>query len=118
MLFHLAKCVSLPITRSRSPVDYSYELYGHTLDSVSSAKYFGITIQQDMDWDTHINNVVNKTNRMLGFLWCSLKISFSAIKERAYKAFVRPILEYASSVWDPYTQMSTDKLEAVQRQTA
>ena len=86
MLFHLAKCVSLPITRSRSPVDYSYELYGHTLDSVSSAKYFGITIQQDMDWDTHINNVVNKTNRMLGFLWCSLKISFSAIKERAYKA--------------------------------
>ena len=121
MLFHPVKYVSLPIIRNRSPLDYSYELHGHTLDSVSSAKYLGITIQQDMDWENHINNMVNKantSNRTLGFLWCNLKISSSAIKDRAYKAFVRPILEYASSVWDPYTQKSIDKLEAVQRQAA
>ena len=86
MLFHPAKCVSLPITRSRSPLDYSYELHGHILDSVSSAKYLGITIQQDMDWDNHINNVVNKANRRLGFLRCNLKISSSAIKERSTEA--------------------------------
>ena len=35
-----------------------------------------------------------------------------------YKTFVRPILEYASSVWDPYTQGNKDKLEAVQRRAA
>ena len=86
MLFHPAKCVSLPITGNRSPLDYSYELHGHTPDSVSSAKYLGITIQQDTDWDNHINNVVNKTNRTLGFLRCSLKISSSAIKEHSTKA--------------------------------
>ena len=117
MLFHPAKCVSLPITKSRSPL-CSYELHGHTLDSVSSAKYLGITIQQDMDWDNHINNMANKANRTLGFLQRSLKISSSTIKDRAYKAFVRPILEYTSSVWDPYTQKSIDKLEAIQRQAA
>ena len=118
MLFHPAKCVFLPITRSRSPLDYSYELHGHTLDSVSNAKYLGITIQQDMDWDNHINNTASKANRTLGFLRRNLKISSSAIKDRAYKVFVRPILEYASSVWDPYTQKSIDKLEAVQRRAA
>ena len=118
MLFHPAKCVSLPITRSRSPLDYSYELHGHTLDPVSSTKYLGITIQQDMDWDNHINNVANKANRTLGFLQRNLKISSSAIKDRAYKALVRPILEYASLVLDPYTQKSIDKLEAVQRRAA
>ena len=96
----------------------SYELHGHTLDSISSAKYLGITIQQDIDWDNHINNVANKANRMLGFLRRNLKINSSDIKDRAYKAFVRPILKYASSVWDPYTQKSIDKLEDVQRQAA
>ena len=67
MLFHPTKCVSLPITRSRSPLDYSYELHGHTLDSVSRAKYLGITIQQDMDWDNHINNAANKQAGLLVF---------------------------------------------------
>ena len=68
-----------------------------------------------MDCDNHINNVANKANRTLFFLQCSLKISSSAIKDRAYKAFVRPILQFVSLVWDPYTQKSIDKLEAVQR---
>jgi len=30
-------------------------------------------------------------------------VSNPQIKERAYKTFVRPILEYSSTVWDPYT---------------
>ena len=59
-----------------------------------------------MDCDNHINNVANKASRTLGFLLRNLKISSSAIKDRVYKTFVRPILEYASSVWDPYTQKS------------
>ena len=86
--------------------------------TVFSAKYLCITIQQDIDWDNHINNVVNKANRSLDFLRRSLKINSSAIKEKTYKAFVRPILEYASSAWHPYTQKNIDKSEAVRRRTA
>ena len=67
-----------------------------------------------MDWDNHTNNVVNTAGRLVFCGAISVKISSSAIKERAYKAFARPIL----SVWDPYTQKSTDKLEAVQRRAA
>ena len=36
------------------------------------------------------------------------------VKEAAYKTMVRPILEYGSSVWDPYTQGPRDELEKVQ----
>ena len=49
-----------------------------------------------------VNNVANKARRTLGFWWHNLKISSSAIKDRACKAFITPILEYASSVGDPY----------------
>ena len=48
----------------------------------------------------NINKTVNKADRMLGFLRHNLKISSSSTKEKSYKAFVRPLLEYA---WDPYT---------------
>ena len=34
---------------------------------------------------------------------------------RAYKTYVRPILEYCSSVWNPFLQKDIDLLESVQR---
>ena len=40
------------------------------------------------------------------------------MKEAAYKAYVRPILEYACTVWDPSTDTQMKILEAVQRRAA
>ena len=40
------------------------------------------------------------------------------MKEAAYKTMVRPIIEYGSSVWDPYTQGLLDELEKVQNRAA
>ena len=59
-----------------------------------------------------------KANKTLGFLRRNLKIGSQKVKDMAYKTFVRPILEYACTVWDPYTQEQIDKLEAVQRRAA
>ena len=36
----------------------------------------------------------------------------------AYKALVRPHLEYCNSVWDPHTAVLSSKLDAVQRRAA
>ncbi|XP_078597679.1 uncharacterized protein LOC144873858 [Branchiostoma floridae x Branchiostoma japonicum] len=104
--------------RSRKPFKRSYVLHGHTLETVSTVKYLGTTMSENATWDTHINTMVTKANKTLGFLRRNLKISSVSIKEKAYKAFVRPVLEYASSVWDPHTKKNTDKIEAVQRRAA
>ena len=55
---------------------------------------------------------------MLGFLRRNLKISSTEIKERVYKALVRPHLEYACTVWDPHTDKNVTKIESVQRRAA
>jgi hypothetical protein len=44
MQFHPEKCISLSVTRSQKPFHTSYTLKGHTLESVTTAKYLGITI--------------------------------------------------------------------------
>jgi len=47
-------------------------------------------------------HLCQKANRTIGFLKRNLNIVNSDIKEKAYTALVRPTVEYASSVWDPY----------------
>ena len=49
MEFHPAKCQTLPVTGSRSLQRHSYELHGHVLDTVPSAKYLGITIHRELN---------------------------------------------------------------------
>jgi hypothetical protein len=40
------------------------------------------------------------------------------VKRNAYTTLVRPSVEYASAVWDPYTRNQTNQLEQVQRRAA
>ena len=118
MSFHPDKCVQLPVTRSRKPLVTEYHLHGHTLDTVASAEYLGVTIARDLSWSEHINKITAKANKTLGFLRRNLKISSKSVKEIAFKTFVRPVLEYAAPVWDPHTAKETEKLEKIQRRAA
>ena len=55
---------------------------------------------------------------MNGFLYHNLSQCPPRVKITCYKLMVRPILEYASSVWDPYTNINIQTLESVQRRAA
>jgi hypothetical protein len=118
MKFHPAKCTTLRCTQKQKPFPMDYVLHGHTLSTVPTAKYLGVTLHHRMDWDDHVNSICSKANSALGFLRRNLKVSSSSIRERAYKAFVRPILEYAPSVWDPYEEKHKTAIEKVQRRAA
>jgi hypothetical protein len=50
--------------------------------------------------------------------WYLASIVFFWIKEQAYFTLARPLVEYASTGWDPYTQTDINKVEAVQRRAA
>ena len=81
-------------------------------------KYLGVTITNDLKWNTHVSNICTKANRTLGFLRRNLAACPLDVKESAYKGLVRPILEYCSSVWDPQSILLQDELEKVQKRAA
>ena len=48
---------------------------------------------------------------MLAFLERNVHKCPRHVKENCFNALVRPLVQYASSVWDPHKQTQIDKLE-------
>lgn len=118
MEFHPQKCQLLRTSKKRTNITTNYSIHGHTLEEVETAKYLGITLHRTLSWNTHIQNITNKANKTRAFLQRNLQSAPRYTKENCYQALVRPILEYASSVWDPWTKANIDKIETVQRRSA
>ena len=79
-----------------------YPLDGEIQQEVNSSSYLGITISNDLQWKTHITNIVKKANSTLGFLRWNLKYCPVECKRLSYFALVCSTLEYGAIVWDPY----------------
>ena len=119
MRFQPVKCNIMKITRKRiKKINASYNLEETVLDDVE-IKYLGVTITNDLKWNTHVSNIYTKAHRTLGFLRCNLSACLQ-VKVPAYKGLVRPVrpvLEYGSSVWDP-SSILLQELEKVQKRVA
>ena len=88
------------------------------MEEVPAAKYLGINIQNNIKWDSHINSITDKANRTLEFLRRKVSVSSTKIKSQAYFGLVKPQLEYAATVWDPYTPTNISQPEQIQRRAA
>ena len=95
-----------------------YTIHNPNVSETNSAKYLGLTITSDLQWNQHITNITNKANSIIGLLRRNLRIPSQTIKTHAYQSLVRPHLEYASTAWDPHTQNNIHKLDMIQRRAA
>lgn len=118
MKINFTKSVYCHITKKRSTLPFQYCIGNTELGNVESFKYLGVTFTRDLTWSKHIDNICSSAYKKLCFLRHKLKHATKEIKTVAYKTYVRPILEYASVVWDPYTKKDIESLEKVQRQAA
>ena len=51
-----------------SQIKLSYILEGTVLGNVENIKYLGISITNDLRWNTHFSNICTKSNMTYGFL--------------------------------------------------
>ena len=89
-----------------------------TLQETSATVYLGLTLTSNLTWSNHISGMTTKANRVLNFLKRNLKKCPPSLKEKAYTTYVRPIMEYGSTVWDNNVHKNVNEIEKVQRRAA
>jgi len=71
-----------------------------------------------MMWSHHIQCKVNKATKVLNFIKRILCKYTKEVKTTTYFTLVKPLLDYAAMVWDPYQQYLIDKIEMIQWRAA
>lgn len=111
-----SKCSIVTFSRKRSPILANYELKGQILPRCDGVRDLGVYHDSKLLFDTHIEQVVAKASKALGFV---MRISKCFKKGKTFKilycAFVRSHLEYASQIWNPRYDKYIDRLEGVQK---
>ena len=116
MQFNPSKCQVLHISRARQPIHSQYTLHGEIL-VCGLCPLLGVSISKGLSWNTHTSQITSKANRTLGFVKRNVRTKNQSEKELAYKTLVRQV-EYASTVWSPFTMQNIQKIEMVQRRAA
>ena len=96
-------------------VKRQYCIDSNVIEEERVLKDLGVLIDCTLKFTDHISNIVSSANRLIGLLKRTFLCITLDIFKFFYKAFIRPKLEYACSVWSPFLKKDIDKLERVQR---
>ena len=118
MEFHLQKCQTMQLTNKRKSITKPYTMYGHVLEEVNTAKYLGVNKHISLNWNHQISSVTKKTNNTRSFTQRNISQCLKKTKDLCYRTLVRPLMEYVTVIWDPFTEANIRKLEMVQHRSA
>lgn len=116
---HLAhdKCLHISFTKKQKhKINYNYNIGTNPVEKVSKIRDLGILLDQKLNLSEHIEEIVCRAYRMMGFVLRTAK-PFKRKESYLllYKTLVRPYLEYGSVIWNPLYNKYIKKLELIQK---
>lgn len=86
------------------------------LERVSLKKDLGITFDDKLSFNEHVEDIIRKSYRTLGFIFrCGRYFSHRRSLHLLYSSLIRSRLEYCSTVWCPFYAEAIDRIEKVQK---
>ncbi|KAL1448429.1 hypothetical protein WDU94_013865 [Cyamophila willieti] len=116
MELNVDKCYAVTFHRKKNPLFYNYKIYEHVLSRKTTIKDLGVYLDHDLKFSSHIDNVVSKGYRNLGFIQRNSR-HFKNPKtyKTLYCSLVRSSLEYCSTLWSPHYITDIEIIEKIQK---
>lgn len=112
------KCSVISFTRRTDKTfqHFQYRISDSILPRSKVIKDLGVLFDDKLSFNIHVRSIITRASKLLGFICRSLK-PFDKLNTHItlYNTYVRSILEYGSSIWNPYYHVYTNIIENVQR---
>ncbi len=95
------------------PIVFNYE----HISPQESVKYLGVTIDKNLNFQEHVNNIINSANMKTGSLKQYLRKKYNVsvqTKALLYNCMIRPVMTYGLPSWENAAESSWRKLETVE----
>lgn len=113
---NINKCNVMTYSRKESPIHYKYKLNNHTLERPKYFKDLGVIFDPALTFNVHINNTINASYKMLGFIIRnSYGFQDTNVLMLLFNTFVKSKLEYCAFIWQSGYNKYIDSIERIQR---
>lgn len=118
LLFNSEKCSILHLGNNNPKYKYTIKHDNdiQPLKVTTAEKDLGVIIDPLLNFDTHITQQIKKARGISAMILRSITGRTRDILIPLYTAIIRPNIEYANVVWNPYKRKDIDRVERVQRQ--
>ena len=118
MKFHPAKCKVMHLGNNNP--DYPYTMTKedgtiHTLEEAIIEKDLGVHVNYSLTFTYHCKQKIAAATKTTNYIKHTFQYMDKEIFLLLYKSLVRPLLEFASTVWNPAQKFNSNAIEKVQR---
>ena len=84
-----------------------------------SYKYLGVTVDEDLSWSNHVDNLISKISQRLGLLRRVKHLLPVKVRKTLYNSLVLPLFDYSDLIWgDKNNKTVMDYLQVQQNKAA
>ena len=109
------KCHTITYGNRRHTDLVSYNIGGHLLPHVDVIRDLGVNMDNSLNFSSHCRIICSKANARANLILRCFRTKYVDVLLKAFKVYVRPLVEYASPIWSPRLTCDINMLERVQR---
>ena len=117
--FNAGKCNVLQLGKNNHNFEYDMRNHGTTtkskLNTSKIEKDLGVYVDSELKFSQHVENQVNKANKILGLIRRSFEFLDAETMKLLFSALVRPHLEFSNTAWSPMLEKDKALIEGVLR---
>ena len=112
LTLNLNKTVYVFFGNSKNEIKPDLEISNITLKKAKIAKFLGLWLDEDLNWNTHITKLINKIKRNMHLLQVPKNLFNEHALKTIYHAHIQSHINYGLLIWG--TMMTKDKLQQLQ----
>ena len=115
LIISVPKCSVISFSRRKNPILWDYTISTTSLNRITVVKDLGVLLDTQLTFRNHYSYIIARANRNLGFIMrIARKFTDPYCLRALYFSLVRSILEGSASIWSPYTDIWSNRIEAIQ----